>query len=63
MQREWIQVRANQDTKRIAGAVAEHMDLSISAAIRVLVREKAEQLGITAPTLVDRRADQMEQAA
>ncbi len=63
MKHEVVKFWTNQEGKSLAEAIAKRMDLSTSSAMRVLVREKAEQLGIVPTTQADRRADQMEQAA
>lgn len=47
MNREIVQVRTSQDTKSLLRGVAQKMDLTVSGAIRVLVHEKAGQLGVT----------------
>ncbi len=63
MHREIVKFRTSEEGKRLADAIAKRMDLSTSSAMRVLVREKAEQLGVAPTGQTDRRADQMEQAA
>jgi antitoxin component of RelBE/YafQ-DinJ toxin-antitoxin module len=63
MHREIVKFRTSEEGKRLADAIARRMDLSTSSAMRVLVREKAEQLGVTPITQPDRRADQLEKQA
>ncbi len=63
MHREIVKFRTSEEGKRLADAIAKRMDLSTSSAMRVLVRERAEQLGIAPTNQADRRADQMDQAA
>ncbi len=63
MHREIVKFRTSEEGKRLADAIARRMDLSTSSAMRVLVREKAEQLGVVPITQPDRRVDQMEKQA
>ena len=56
-----FQLRVTDEERRVFTAVAQRLERTESDTIRLLVRNVAEQLGVT-PSKDDRRADQKQAA-
>jgi antitoxin component of RelBE/YafQ-DinJ toxin-antitoxin module len=54
-----LNVRLNANERQLAEAVAERLERTESDMVRLLLREKARQLGITPTTNDDRRPQQV----
>ncbi len=55
--------RTDKQERELIALVAQRLDRTESDTMRLIVRQVAAQLGVTAPPQTDRRTDQMEQAA
>ena len=55
--------RTDKQERELIALVAARLDRTESDTMRLIVRQVAAQLGVTAPPQNDRRADPMEKAA